>query len=266
MFEYLENETLRRRLKVDNRTKGVLVCPPDDPPANYAFKDFDVVTKIGDHDIDNEGMVNLDNKQRVAFTYLIPRLARDDAVPVTVLRNGQLIGVSLALTRQDNRLVPGYQGEQPSYFIHGPLVFSPLRADAIQLYARLNPSLAYTNTPLLSRRLDHKRFPDEELVVVTAPMFAHKSSKGYADPVGRIVKDVNGAKIKNLRHLVATFRDCKDDYLTIRFAEDPGPVFVLDRREIEKATEEILEENGIAPSRRGSQDMLKIWKERIPAK
>ena len=70
--------------------------------------------------------------------------------------------------------------------------------------------------------------------------------------------DVNGIKIKNLRHLVETIRDCQDDYLTFRFAEDWSQVLVFDRKEMEKATDEILDENGIA--RWASADLMKVWK------
>src|SRR5262249_46344970 len=144
-------------------------------------------------------------------------------------------------------------------FIHGPLVFSPVKADVLPMYARLNPAAYASESPLLSRRFDRVRFPGEELVVVTAPMFAHKIAKGYDDPAGRVVREVNGVPIKNLAHLVETLRDCTDPYLVFRFADGGNEVLVFDRREMEKATEEVLEEHGIAPSRRGSADLVKVW-------
>jgi hypothetical protein len=113
---------------------------------------------------------------------------------------------------------------------------------------------------MLNRRLDRVQFPGEELVAVTAPMFAHKIAKGYSNPVGRVVREVNGVKIKNLRHLVEMLRDSPDDFLTFRFFEEGSEVLVFDRKEMDKATDEILEENGIAATRRGSADMLKAWK------
>jgi hypothetical protein len=93
-------------------------------------------------------------------------------------------------------------------------------------------------------------------------MFAHKITKGYGDPVGRVVKEVSGVPIKNLRHLVETLRDCTDEYLTFRFADTWGDVLVFDRKEMDRATEEILEDNGIAASRRGSDDLLRVWKQK----
>jgi hypothetical protein len=178
-----------------------------------------------------------------------------------VLRGGAPVAASLPVTTQDNRLIRYFQGEPPSYFIHGPLVFSPVRAEAINYYGELNPDLYSSNSPIMTRRFDRVRFPGEELVAVTAPMFVHKIAKGYGDPVGRVVKEVNGVPVRNLRGLVETIRDCTDEYLTFRFAEDWSEVLVFNRKEMEKATEEILDENGIAPARRASADVMKIWKE-----
>ena len=257
-YQPLENDALRRSLKLDKGVKGMLVHPAPRHGPDSPFHEADILTKIGDYEIDNDGMVRLKNDLLAPFEAAIPPAVHDGAVPVTVLRGGQPVQLSLPVTTQDTRLIRSYQGEPPSYFIHGPLVFSPARADALEMYGSLDPDLYSGNSPLLNRRLDRVRFPGEELVVVTAPMFSHKIARGYADPVGKVVLDVNGIKIKNLRHLVETIRDCQDDYLTFRFAEDWSQVLVFDRKEMEKATDEILDENGIA--RRASADLMKVWK------
>ena len=90
--------------------------------------------------------------------------------------------------------------------------------------------------------------------------YTHAIARGYDDPVGQVVSEVNGVKVRNLRHLVETLRDCKDDYLTFRFAETGAEVLVFARSAMDRATTEILEDNGISPARRGSNDMLKLWK------
>ncbi|HVS38065.1 MAG TPA: trypsin-like peptidase domain-containing protein, partial [Gemmataceae bacterium] len=256
-FQKLENEALRRSLKLDKGVKGLLVHPPAHPGADSPFHENDVLTRIGDYDIDNAGMVRLKNDLLAPFEAAVPLAARDGVVPATILRDGQAVKLSLPVAARDNLLIRGYDGEPLPYFIHGPLVFAPVREDAIPTYFDLNPGLYGGNSPMIARGFDRVRFPGEELVVVTAPLFAYKIAKGYNDPIGKVVKDVNGVKIKNLRHLVETIRDCKDDFLTFHFAEDLSEVLVFDRKEMEKATEEILDENGIG--HRGSPELLKIW-------
>jgi S1-C subfamily serine protease len=260
-FQALENDALRRKLKIDRSVKGVAVRPPARRGPDYPLREFDILTKVGDYDVDNQGMVRLENDLLAPLLAAFPKAAKDGAIRLTLLRDGETVTASLPLAARDNRLIHGYQGETPQYFIHGPLAFSPVRAEAVPAYVDLNPGLYGDNSPMLNRRYDRVQFPGEELVAVTAPMFTHKIAKGYGDPVGRVVKEVNGVPIKNLRHLVETIRDCQDEYLTFRFAEEGSEVLVFDRKEMDKATEEVLDENGIAPSRRASKELLKVWNE-----
>jgi S1-C subfamily serine protease len=266
-FQRLENPALRALLKLDGGARGILVHPPERRDADYPLQELDVLTRIGTYEINNDGMVRLENDVRVPFLTLVPRLARGRAVPLTILRGGKEVEVSLPVTTRDNRLIREYEGEKPSYFIHGPLVFSPVKGDAVSLYFRLNPTIYSSNSPLVTRRFDRTQFAGEELEVVTRPMFDHKIGKGYDDPVGRVVAEVNGVRIKNLVHLVETIRDSTDTYLKFRFADEGSEMLVFDRKEMNRVTDEILEENGIAPTRRGSAEALKAWnREAAPPK
>jgi S1-C subfamily serine protease len=257
-----ENPAIRRMLKVDPAVKGVVVQPPRHPGPNYPLKAFDIVTRIGEHDLDNSGKVRLPDGQRSYFLHLVARLAKNDRVPLTVWRAGKLIKVELPVTRRDDRLMPYYTGEPLAYFIHGPLVFAAARADDIGRYYQMNRNLYSDNSPLVSRRYDYVQFPGEELVVVSAPMFRHKIAKGYSDPVAKVVEKVNGVKIKNLKHLVETLRDCTEEFVSFHFADDWSEVLVFSRQELEEATTDILEDHGIAATRRGSPELLKLWKAR----
>jgi hypothetical protein len=260
-FQRLENKSLRGFLKLDEGTRGVLVTPPRRRPVGYPFEEFDVLTKIGPHEIDNEGMVQLPDDLRIAFHSVLAKSAKDGAVPVTLIRKGQRIERSLPVSNVDNLLLRSYRGEKPAYFIHGPLVFSPAKADAVAWYLQARPDLRTVGSPLLTRYNERIRFADEELVVVTSPMFAHPIAKGYDDPIGQVVQSVNGTSIKNLAHLVEVLRDSTDEYLKLRFAEQMSEVLVFNRVAMDKATEEVLEDNGISPTRRGSEAMLRVWKQ-----
>jgi hypothetical protein len=100
-------------------------------------------------------------------------------------------------------------------------------------------------------------FPGEELVVISSPMFRHKSVRGYADPVGQVVEDINGVKIKNLRHLVEVLADCREEFVTFTFGGERAEVLVLERKAIPAVTREVMEENGIV--RRASPELLTLW-------
>jgi S1-C subfamily serine protease len=262
LYQRCENKTLRRFLKLDDGVRGVLVQPPRPRPVNCPFEDYDVLTRVGGFDLDNEGMVQHGEDMSLGFDSVICKAARNGAVPITVMRRGRRIDLMLPVSAEDTRLVRGWGGTKPSYFIHGPLVFSPLSLTALPSLMQARPDLDNPRNPVISRLADHVRFPGEELVVVTSPMFNHKIAKGYNDPVGQVVKEVNGTPIKNLKHLVELLRDCTDEYLRFRFMEEGSELLVFRREEMNQATNDILEDNGISASRRGSPDVLKVWKER----
>lgn len=260
MYQRCENDALRRFLKLEEGVRGVLVHLPRERPAKCAFEEYDVLTRVAGQDVDNDGMVQHPDGLRLAFDSVLAKSAKDGAVPITVVRRGRRVETTLPVSTENRSLVRGWGGGKPSYFIHGPLVFSPLTLNGLALYLEARPELDTPRNPAMARVGDRVRFPGEQLVVVTSPMFNHKITKGYADPVGQVIKEVNGTPIKNLKHLVELLRDCTDDYLTFRFVEEGTELLVFRREEMKSVTDEILDDNGISPNRRGSEDVLKVWR------
>ncbi len=260
-LQTLENEALRAKLKIDRAAKGIVVHEPGEPtdPA-YPLKKWDLITRIGDREIDNDGQVRLDNGLRVRFQYFIQTLARDGKVPLTIVRDGETVPINLPVTAHRVMLIDELKGAYPSYFVYGPLVFSPATAELVGVLGR-NPSVAEffgsIGSPLITRRGDRPAFEGEQLVVVASPMFPHKVAKGYSNPFAKVVRDVNGVKIKGLRHLVETLRDLKDEYVVIEFDDRASETLVFKRKEIMAATDDILTDNGVR--RPYSDDLAKVW-------
>ena len=181
-LQTMENEALRCRLGIAKEVHGLMVREPKQRDASYPLKEFDILTRIGTHEIDNEGMIQAEDNFRLSFMSQVPKLVRNGTVPVTVLRAGKTIEVSLPVSREHDQLLRAYDGEYPSYFVCGPLVFSPVVSNAVSYYFQYNPGLGGRNSPLSTRRSDRSRFPGEQLVVVTAPLLRTRMTKGYARP------------------------------------------------------------------------------------
>ena len=260
-LQTMENEALRRKLGLAKNVRGLMVREPKRRDPSYPLKEFDILTRIGTHEIDNEGMIQAEENLRLSFMSQVPKLVKNGTVPVSVVRAGKTIEVALPVSCEPDRLLRNYDGRYPSYFVCGPLTFSPVISNAINFYFQYNPMLAGRNSPLTTRRTDRARFPGEELVVVTAPLLRTRMTKGYADPFGQVVSEVNGTKVKNLAHLVELIRSCKDEYLTFRFAEDYTETLVFRRKAMLEATETLMSENGIP--RRGSDDVLPLWNGKV---
>ncbi|WP_406696799.1 trypsin-like peptidase domain-containing protein [Singulisphaera sp. Ch08] len=260
-YQVLENEALRARLGLAKSVRGIMVNRPGRSDSTYPLCEGDVITRIGDAALDNEGMVDYEENLRLPFTSLIPRLAKEGILPVTLVRDGKSLEIGLSLSREDDRLIKPYRGQYPPFFVYGPLVFSPVFEEVVPYYIQGNP-IALAGSPLLSRAGDRAAFPGEELVVVTAPLLAHKIAKGYGNSFGQVVSHVDGVRVKNLHHLVEMLQQGQGEFVTFRFFGELSETMVFRRGAIEEATDQVMSENGIP--RRGSGDVMAIWNKVAP--
>ena len=259
-LQTLENPALREYLKLDKSVEGMVVHRPDKSDAAYPLKEWDVITRIGDTPIDNQGMVKLDKDLRVNFAYMIQRLAKDDKLPLTVVRAGKPLKIELPVSAQRPTLAPDLHGDYPSYFVYGPMVFSRATRQFLSLFennANLLRVLGFVKSPLITRAFDTPTQDLEELVIISSPFFPHKLANGYSNPTGAVVSSVNGTAIKSLAHLVAVLHDLKDPFVTIEFGSKAGEALVFSRTAIVAATDDILTDNGVRAQ--GSPDMMAVW-------
>jgi S1-C subfamily serine protease len=257
-LQTLENPALRGFLKLGPSVRGMIVHRPDDSSAGYPLKQWDLITHIGTEPIDDEGMVAIRNNLRVGFAYLIQHIARDGAVPLTIVRAGKTQQIQLPVPAHRPLLIDSLHGQYPSYFILGPIVFERASIESLQLI-RAHGQAAFGN-PLLARFGDRPDAERQELVLLPAPLFPHALSKGYSDPTGCVLKSVNGTAVRSLAHLVALLRDLKDDYLTLDFDNRASEAMVFPRAQLVASTEAILTDNGVRAQ--GSPDMMKIWEQK----
>ncbi len=259
-FQTLENPALRAFLKVEKGVTGIVLSEPFETQADYPLKKWDVVTKIGDLSIDDQGMIKPGGMPRVSLRYAVQKLAVDGRVPLTLLREAKEITVQLPVGRDRPLVVTDLRGGYPSYFVFGPLVFSPATVQFVSGFegnVQALSVLSAVGNPMITRKMDKPAFAGEELVVISSPFFPHKLSRGYFNPVGRVVATVNGRAVKNLNHLVELLRDATEEFINFEFVGKGSPAIVLPRKEAIAATEEILTDNGVRAQ--GSPATLAIW-------
>jgi S1-C subfamily serine protease len=260
----LENPALRSFLHLPPSVQGIVVHRPFRTDASYPLKEWDLITKIGDTPVDDQGMIKVSDNLRLRFPYLIQKLAKLNKVPLTLFRDGKELKIEFPVLTTRPLVIPDLEGSYPSYFVYGPMVFADATNEFLGAAARDRQStglmgmLTFMGSPLLTRVGDKPAFEGERLVIVTSPFFPHKLAKGYGNPAFQVVKTVNGHPIKNLAHLVEVLRDLKDEFVTFEFnARSTGETLVFPRAEMVAATNDILTDNGIRSQ--GSPDILKIW-------
>jgi len=252
VLQTLENPSLRGFLKLDASVRGTIVNRPDDGVPGNPLQAWDVITRIGDTEIDDEGMVKVSDHLRVNFFYMIQKLAHEGSVPLTLVRSGRTQTVQMPVPAHRAMLVESLLGEYPSYFIYGPLVFSRCSIESMGL-VRARGSFS----PLLAHLADPPSAEREELVLIASPLFPNDVSKGYSNPSGQVIDSVNGVTVRSLAQLVAFLRELKDEFVVINFDGRSSEGLVFTRAKLVAATEDILTDNGVRSQ--GSADMLKIW-------
>lgn len=265
-LQTLENPALRSFLKLDPSVHGMVVDKPFRTDSAYPLKMWDVITKIGDLFVDDQGMIKAGDDLRLQFQYEIQRIVKNGKVPLTVVRKGREINIQLPVSADYPKVVPNLGNGYPAYFIYGPLAFTEATDEYLGGMVRtkygtsLLARLGAVANPLVTRMEDPPKFDGERLVVVASPFFPHKLAQGYSNPMMSVVKSINGIPIKNLAHLVAVLRDCKDDFVTVEYNARLSETMVFPRAQMLAATDDILTDNGVRSQ--GSEDMLKIWNER----
>jgi hypothetical protein len=157
-------------------------------------------------------------------------------------------------------LLPFLEGSYPRYFILGPLTFEAATGEfALGLLAdnRWSMVLGSRKSPLIAQLQTPPKNPDDELVVVPAVPFSHRIMKGYKTPILSTVHSINGIEVRNLKHLVEIFRDCKDEYIEIDFVDRGVERLVFQRKELMNSTEDILTDNNIR--KQYSDDLAEVW-------
>jgi len=262
-LQTLENPALRSFLKLDKSVEGIVVHKPYDADPSYPLKEWDVITRIGDTPVDDQGMIKLGSNLRVRFQYLVQQVAQNGKLPLTVVRAGKAVQIELPVSAAYPTAIPNLENGYPSYFVYGPLVFSTATKQFVRGLTtgsrgdRWLSWLSYRGSPLIARINDKPAFAGEELVVVSSPFLPHKLDEGYSDPFCQVVKKVNGIPVKNLAHLVAVLRDARGQFITVEYAERVSETMIFPRAEMLAATDDILTDNGIRSQ--GSPDTMAIW-------
>jgi S1-C subfamily serine protease len=248
-----ENEALRAKLGLEKEA-GMVVYRPFRSTPDYPLKEWDVITHVAGEPLDSQGQVKVNDSLRLQFQYLVPKVAKNGRVKLSIIRDRKPLSVEVPVRADGDYTVPFLLGQYPRYFIYGPVVFMPAYQDLA--YRLPSQMMMYHQSPLLLRVMSHPAFEGEEIVTLGYGLLPHKTSKGYSPPAFSVVSQLNGTPVRNMRHLVTLLRDAKSEFLTIELA-GTSPPLVFRREEVLKATDDILSDEGVR--KQYSDDLQDVW-------
>ena len=247
-WQSLENPALKRRYDVSGELTGVLVTGiyPGSPAAEL-LRENDVLLSVDGHRIANDGTVEFRSDERTAFAYYIDNRQAGQEVAVSFLRQGQVRSGNLVL-----RWLPG-AGElireqqydsRPPYFIFGGVTFVPLTRNYLHAFG---PEW-YRDAPdaLLAAQGVLPADAGEQVVVI-AQVLPADVNEGYHHVRSEIVRQVDGVKPRDLRHLVELLEGGESEFVAI--THGAGRQLVLDRALARATNVKILQQYQIESDR-----------------
>jgi hypothetical protein len=223
------------------------------PAVKAGLKVGDVVTAVGNHDIDENGNYVDPLYGKIEFTNLLTAHAyAGDVVPFHIDRDGKPMQLNLTLEHRDAKdyVSPPYSLDQPPrYYVLGGMIFQELSRQYLKEWG---PNWQ-REAPQRLVYLDHfqsELFPDRnQRVVILSQVLPANSTIGYDDLAYLTVKKVNGKEIKSLDDLAQAVKQPVEGFIKIETEEDPKQI-ELDASQVAAEAPALQENYGISSLQR----------------
>ena len=248
----LENDdNLREYLGLKPEDTGILVLNvPPMSSGGDVLKKYDVILKINNVSIDDNGMYVSPNYGKLAYYGLI-NLEHfiGDTINMKIVRNKKKMDINFKLIPfSDNAfLVPTASYDTPpKYYIIGGFIFQELTKDYLKIWGEEWPSTA--DKRLMYHFESFAKYPsqDKKRIVILTSVLPSSVSIGYHNAKNLILSGINGESVSDLNHLKSIIEKSNDKFLKFDFIG--GSHIILDESEAKKSTLDILKKYKIQSS------------------
>lgn len=256
IVQSLENRELKEYYRMKEDMTGCLVryVVPGFPAEGIVQAD-DVILAVDGHPIANNGTVEFRENDRTSADYYTQMHQIGETVVMDILRNGQPVTCQIPLikTQRSLKLVPDMQYDVlPTYYIYGGLLFIPLTTNYVTAFGD-NWSSDLASLADIAATLNDLPGSGGEEVVLLSYVMPHNVNRGYHNYADYIISEVNGQKVRNLKHLIQILRDNeKSPY--VKFIAGNKQTIVLSPSKAAEAMPEIMKTYNIPADR--SKDLL----------
>ncbi|MFN2475303.1 MAG: PDZ domain-containing protein [Chthoniobacterales bacterium] len=242
---------LRKLAGQTGKPAGVYVTSiePNSAASKAGLQPGDIVTSVGNNEIDQNGNYVDQLYGKIEFTNLISaRAFAGDIVPIHVQRAGKRMQLGLVLEHRAAKeyVVPPYNGDQPpAYYVLGGLVFQELSRAYLREWGANWQKEAPQRFVYLDR-FQSELFPEgNRRVVVLTQVLPANSTIGYDDFGSLTVRKVNGKEVKSLRDLAdAVKQPLAGGFIKIETDEDPKQL-ELDAAEVSREAPAVQQNYGL---------------------
>ncbi|CAN5652452.1 PDZ domain-containing protein [soil metagenome] len=244
---------LRKFAGQTGRPGGVYVIgvEPNMPAAKAGLQVGDIVTAVGNNELDQTGNYVDPLYGKIEFTNLITAKSFvGDTVSFQIQRQGKPMQLNVLLERRnaDDYVIPPYnQDKPPAYYVLGGLIFQELSRQYLREWGANWQREAPQRWVYLDR-FQSELFPEgNRRVVILSQVLPSNSTLGYEDVAYLTVEKVNDREIKSLADLAeAVKHPLEGGFVKIETAEDPKQL-ALDLAQV-AAEAPLLRQNYSLPS------------------
>lgn len=246
-FQELQNDDMRRYLKMKPEESGVLIVDVNDYESCEVLQKGDIVTAVDGVNISNSGSVMHYSGEWMPFHSIVVSKFVGDILHLSIIRKEKRIEVSYQVPNAlGSDLVPLHRSETiPGYLIFAGFVFIVLTQEYLR--SAFGSAFSVMAPNHLVNLWRHGSNDDIEEVVIIGNVLTSEINIDYLYAEDEQVISVNNTKIRSLKHLSDVLHDCEEEFL--RFDLSNGMI-VLDHQKAIAANNVILTQHNISSASR----------------
>jgi len=227
----LHNKSYADYLKIPPDQQGIVILSTMmHSSVENLFQPGDVITKIDDYDIDNDGMIKIYGLT-LNLSEVIEQKQIEENVKLTYYRNGEQ-KTAIAQIALNRPILPYSRkfDQQPRYHVFAGLVFVPVSRNFLETWGPewIN-DMPYYLRYLFHNSLQLNTDPRRKEYVVLSEILADQAN-AYCGPFrNKVVQSVNDIEIHSLDDLARALTKSGDDSCVIKFMATTTPL-ILDSK------------------------------------
>ena len=235
----LDSPSAKAAYGLERDEDGVLVIKVfEDSPANGILQENDVILKIDDFEIADDGTIRLSDDLLTDYKHAIDLHHIDEPISITYSRHGERATTQMIARRsvQSYSLVAGEQFDKvPEYYIYGGILFVPLNMNLIK---RWGNDWGRTAPVSLLQARNEWSSPERRQLVVALQVLASDVNLGYHDWRNWVVDKVNGESVRDFSQFSTLIKNNTAD--NIVFENDNGYQMVINHESALNSESQIL--------------------------
>ena len=228
LFPGLHNIYYKKYLKVPDDEDGVVVIDVILNSTSYGiFQAGDVLTKIDDFNIDNDGRVLIDDLS-LELSEVMDRKQIGETVSVTFYRDGQKQQKDILVAANQSVLPWNRQYDvKPDYRVFAGLTFVQLNRNFLETWGKSwVADIPFSLRYLFIESNQLNKNPDRIEYVVLSEVLPDEVNaylEGFKD---QVVESVNGISINKLEDLDQAFQKDENGFWVVRFLGNDAPMVI----------------------------------------